>query len=291
MRTFLRTLAITGLAVATLDLYAAENGDARRKPQVIILKLDDVRQVNNGVVHRNWQRVADYIEKNDLKASFGIICSSLETDNRAYFDWIKALQQKGFIEFWLHGYRQRTNQDKTGEFEQGTFEEQRAVLEHSEKLAREKLGFTLPAFGQHWSGTTDATEKALEAVPEIEIWLYGPKTPKFYAKVSLPRVMGLENPTFVPDFANFKATYERIGATEPYLVLQGHPPNWYTDERWNGFLQIVEFLKARGCVFMTPSEYVASIAKPTPAPVMRPAATSRSAPARVVAKPAPVSGC
>jgi len=234
--------------ISAVSLYAG--------PPIIILKLDDVRQVKNAPVHRNWQRVADYIATNHLKASFGIICSSLESNNPAYFDWIKDMNKKGFIEFWLHGYRERTKDDKTGEFEQGTAEEHKAVLERSEKLAKEKLGFVLPAFGEHWSGTIDATEKALEAVPEIKIWLYGPKASKFYRKVSLPRVLGLENPTFVPDFAKFKAAYERIGANEKYLVLQGHPPNWYTAERWNGFINIVEFLRAKGCVFMTSSEYV-----------------------------------
>ena len=228
-------------------------------PQIIILKLDDVQQVKNGAVHRNWQRVADYIEANHLKASFGIICSSLENDNPAYFDWIKAMNKQGFIEFWLHGYRQRTTADKTGEFDQGTFEEQKAALERSEVLAKEKLGFSLPAFGPHWSGTTSETEKALDAIPEIKIWLYGPKTSKFYRKMSLPRVLGLEYRTFVPDFAKFKEAYERVGAAETCLVLQGHPPNWSTDERWNGFIQIVGFLKARGCVFMTPSEYAQSV--------------------------------
>ena len=265
-----RTILLAGLIFLWGCLHAAPSlkaSDAPSKPespsqpQVIILKLDDVKQVKNGAVHRNWQRVADYIEANHLKASFGIICSSLEKDNPAYFDWIKAMNQKGFIEFWLHGYHERTAGEKTGEFEQGTFEEQKAVLERSEKLAREKLGFALPAFGPHWTGTTDATEQALDAVPEIKIWLYGPKTPKFYKKVSLPRVLGLENPTFVPDFAKFKAAYERVGAAEKYLVLQGHPPNWYNDDRWNGFIQIVEFLKAKGCVFMTPSEYVASVSQ------------------------------
>ena len=95
----------------------------------------------------------------------------------------------------------------------------KAVLERCERLTHEKLGFALPAFGQHWSGTTDATEKALDAIPEIKICLYGPKNPKFYKKVALPRVVGLENPTFVPDFAMFKAAYERVGAAEEYLVL------------------------------------------------------------------------
>ena len=238
-------------------LTAADTAPAQ--PQLILLKLDDVRQVKRGEVHPNWHRVADYLEANHLKASFGIICSSLEKDNPAYVDWIKTMNQKGFVEFWLHGYHERTPEEKTGEFEQGTFEEQKTVLERSEKLAKEKLGFSLPAFGPHWSGTIGATEQALDAVPEIKIWLYGPQTPKAYRKVSLPRVLALENPTFVPDFAKFKAAYERVGAKEKYLVLQGHPPNWRTDERWNGFIQIVEFLKARGCVFMTPSEYVAGL--------------------------------
>ena len=257
MKTRLCLGAIFGLVVA-FDLLAAERDHIVPTPPVIILKLDDVHQVKDGVVHRNWQRVADYLEAKQLKGSFGIIGASLEKDNAACFDWIKALHKKGFIEFWLHGYRVRTTADRTGEFEQGTLEEQRAVLERCERLAREKLGFALPAFGPHWSGTTDATEKALEVIPEIRIWLYGPKQSKFYTKVSLPRVMALENPTFVPDFAKFKATYERIGKNEKYLVLQGHPPNWYTDERWNGFVQIIEFLQAQGCAFMTPSEYVKS---------------------------------
>lgn len=226
------------------------------EPPIIILKLDDVCQVKNAPVHQNWQRVADYVETNHLKASFGIICSSLESNNPAYFDWIKEMNKKGFIEFWLHGYRARTKDDTTGEFEQGSAAEQQAVFERCEKLAKEKLGFALPTFGPHWSGTTDATEKALDAVPEIKIWHYGPRTPKFYKKVSLPRVMAIENPTFVPDFEKFKAAYERVGAKEKFLVLQGHPPAWYTDERWNGFINIVEYLKAKGCVFMTPSEYV-----------------------------------
>jgi len=254
----LATLVITCAGLAGSCLLAADSAPARQ-PQVIILKLDDVQQVKNGAVHRNWQRVADYIETNHLKASFGIICSSLEKDNPAYFDWIKTMHKKGFIEFWLHGYRQRTTADKVGEFEQGTFEEQKAVFEKCERLAKEKLGFTLPAFGPHWSGTTDETEKALDAVPEIKIWLYGPKNPKFYKKASFVRVMALENPTFLPDFEKFKALYERIGAREKYLVLQGHPPNWWTEERWSGFIRIVEFLRAKGCVFMTPSEYLRSV--------------------------------
>ena len=85
---------VLGLVAATLcSGMALAAGTA--KPQVIILKLDDVRQVQNGSVHPSWLRTLAYVETNKLKASFGIICASLEQDNPAYFDWIKAQQQKG----------------------------------------------------------------------------------------------------------------------------------------------------------------------------------------------------
>jgi hypothetical protein len=71
--------------------------------------------------------------------------------------------------------------------------------------------------------------------------------------------MALENPTFKPDFEKFQKLYADRGAAQKFLVLQGHPPAWYTDERWNGFLHIVEFLRSQGCVFMTPSHYLATL--------------------------------
>ena len=52
-------------------------------PQVIILKLDDVTaQGGRGSVpvSSRWQRVTDFIEKNKLKAAYGIIGWSLEQD-------------------------------------------------------------------------------------------------------------------------------------------------------------------------------------------------------------------
>jgi hypothetical protein len=142
-----------------------------------------------------------------------------------------------------------------GEFDHGTVEERKAILERSQKLAKEKLGFALTAFGPHWTATTDATDEALEAEPEIKIWLYGPAKPKYFSRLSIERVMALENPTFVPDPVKFKETYEKIAAKRDVLLLQGHPDQW-TDDRWPGFVEIVEFLQSKNIVFMTPSEYL-----------------------------------
>ena len=254
---FLRTLVLPLLAVATLS--AADT--ASSKPQVILLKLDDViaPKVSSTPVAPAWLKITDYLRTNHIKASFGIICESLEKDNAPYFQWIKDIQKEGQIEFWMHGYHMKTAQEP-GEFEQGTAAEQQAILEKSMKLAKEKLGFPLPAFGPHWSGTTDATDEALQAVPEIKIWLYGPAKPKHFTRLSLDRVLALENPTFVPDPVKFKAVYEKNAASREVLVLQGHPAQW-DEKRWAGFVEIIEFLKSKNVVFMTPSEYLATLPK------------------------------
>lgn len=248
MRTFVLLLIAASLAAIT-PVHAAE-------PQVILLKLDDVvaGKLTAGPVPPRWQKTLDYLKANQIKGSFGVICQSLENDYPAYFQWIKDVQNGGLVEMWLHGYKMRGAID-TGEFEQGTAEEQRAILAKSEQLAKDKLGFTLAAFGPHWSGTTDATDEALEGVPEIKIWLYGPAKPKFFTRLSLERVMALENPTFVPDPVKFKAVYEKTAFNREVLVLQGHPNQW-DDKRWAGFVEIIDFLKSKNVVFMTPSEYL-----------------------------------
>lgn len=227
--------------------------------QVILLKLDDViaRRVGTKPVSDRWLKVHDYLKAQNIKGSFGIITESLEKDNPLYFNWLKEVQAAGLIEFWMHGYKMRGPNDK-GEFESGTAEEQRAILAKGELLAKQKLGFTLPAFGPHWSGTTDATDEAMEKVPEVTIWLYGPEKPKFYSRLSIPRVMALENPTFVPDVEKFKTFYEAKAAHREVLVLQGHPDQW-DDKRWDGFTKIIDFLKSKNVAFMTPSEYLTKV--------------------------------
>jgi peptidoglycan/xylan/chitin deacetylase (PgdA/CDA1 family) len=249
-----------GLLISAFASSAGADSNVPAKAcPVIILKLDDIAQDPNGPIHPNWQRVTDYLEKNKIRAGMGIVCDSLEKDNPAYIKWIKDHHDKGLIEFWCHGYRSRTAEDKTGEFDVGTAAEQQAILEKCQKLAKEKLGFDLPAFGPHWSGTTDATDQALQAIPEIKIWLWGPAKPKFFTGLCIRRVVGLEDPIFVPDANKFQASYRRVGAREKVLVLQGHAAAW-NDAGWAGFVKIIEFLQSQNCAFMTPSEYLKSLA-------------------------------
>jgi peptidoglycan/xylan/chitin deacetylase (PgdA/CDA1 family) len=259
---------VGGLAIAGCAMGTAAGGPkalAGKSPMaptstkgpIVILKLDDViaSSEQGGPVSMRWKRAADYVEKNGLKAALGVICYSLEEDNPAYFAWIKEREQRGRIEFWLHGYHNRVAEEKTGEFDQESAAEEQAILEKSERLARQRLGFAFTAFGAHWSGTTEETEKAVQAVPDLKIWLCGPEKSKFFKRTSIPWTIALEDPIFVPDPVKFKAAYEATGAAAPVLCLQGHADQW-DDARWEGFVKIVEFLKSKGCRFMTPTEYL-----------------------------------
>lgn len=245
-------VVVCGVLIALGTAQSFAQDAAVQKTPIIILKLDDV----NHWVSPRWEKVTAFLQERKIRASYGIITSSLEKAKQPTIDWIKKLHTEGQIEFWHHGYTMRGPKDQ-GEFEHGTAEEQAALLKKGEDLAKEKLGFPLVAFGPHWTGTTEETEKAIEATPEIKIWLYGPKEPKHFTRLSIPRIQGLENPTFVPDFDKFKDTYDKYGFKQPVLVLQGHPEAWGADERWNGFVKIIDFLQAHGCTFMTPSEYLA----------------------------------
>jgi peptidoglycan/xylan/chitin deacetylase (PgdA/CDA1 family) len=70
--------------------------------------------------------------------------------------------------------------------------------------------------------------------------------------------MAIENPTFVPDPGKFRETYEKSATKSDVLLLQGHPDQW-DDKRWAGFVEIIEFLKSKNVVFMTPSEYLRKV--------------------------------
>jgi peptidoglycan/xylan/chitin deacetylase (PgdA/CDA1 family) len=254
----IRSIAMAVLIGAVAPAWAGA-GEARPGggAPVIILKLDDIVRhgpAETGTVSPRWLRCVDFIRQEKLKASLGIIGYSLEEDAPAYFKWIRDTAKEGPFEFWHHGYKRRTGTEDTGEFESDSFEDQRAALAKTQALAKEKLGLELRAFGPHWSGTNETTRKALESVPGITIWFFGPKA---YTKTTLERTLNLEVPTHVPNFEKVKAGYERSGHAKPYLVLQGHPNSW-SDERFAEFVKVVKYLKAKGCAFMTVSEYVAA---------------------------------
>lgn len=241
------------LCLALPICLAAAEAPARKNPPYIILKVDDLTKV-----HPLWQKFVDFIAKRQIKASIGIICNSLEKDDPKYFQWIKDQRKSGRIEFWSHGYNHKSWKEdgkQVYEFKGVPYEAQKKNLLRCNELAKQKLGFTLPAFGAGFNAIDENTAKALSEDPDTTIWLYGDlKHPG--GKIVLDRIgsVNIENPTFVPSLEKFKAGYAK-NPTRDFFVIQGHPTHW-TNERFEQFVAIVDFLISEKAVFTTPSEYV-----------------------------------
>lgn len=240
----------------------------RKAPPYIILKVDDLRN-NGGKVHPRWQKFVDFTAERKIKSAIGIICDSLEKDDPKYLQWIKDQHAKGLIEFWSHGYNHKeweVDGKKVQEFKGPSYEDQKKNLLRCNELAKQKLGFTLPAFGAGFNAIDENTAKALADDPDTTIWLYGDmKNPA--GKIVMDRVgsVNIENPTFVPSLQKFKVGYA-LNPNRDYFVIQGHPAQW-TDERFAQFVELIDFLIAEKAVFTTPSEYVKLKGlKPTAAP-------------------------
>ncbi len=228
----------------------------RTSPPYIIIKVDDLRNAG-GKVHPRWQKLVDFLKERKIKAGIGIICDSLEKDDPKYFQWIKDQHAGGLIEFWNHGYNHKeweVDGKKVQEFKGPSYEDQKKNLLRCNELAKQKLGFTLPAFGAGFNAIDDNTAKALSEDTDTKIWLYGDmKNPA--GKIVMDRIgnVNIENPTFVPSLDKFKAGYAK-NPTRDYFVIQGHPAQW-TDERFAQFVAIIDFLIAEKAIFTTPSEY------------------------------------
>jgi peptidoglycan/xylan/chitin deacetylase (PgdA/CDA1 family) len=224
---FQRFPVIAGIALGLLALCTrcalaqadTAKGDAlqsapRKSPAYILIKVDDLRDFK-GKVHPRWQKLVDFLKDRKIKAGIGIICNSLEKDNPEYIRWIKEQWATGRIEFWNHGYDHREWMEdgkKRQEFVGTSYEQQKEHLTLANRLAKEKLGFTLPAFGAPFNGTDAATRKALEEDPDTKIWLYGDmKNPA--GKLVLDRVgsVNIENPSFKPSLEKFIDGYRRYG--------------------------------------------------------------------------------
>lgn len=280
--------ALAGLAAgaAPLAMPAAKPRPApavpatlppREKPPVIILKLDDVKAVR-GDVPGAWKKVAAFLAERRIKAGFGVICETLQdtAPDSAYVKWLKAQHDSGLVEFWFHGWDHGVHEEsgvKYNEFNHRPYAEQKERFDKSQKLAKEKLGFAFQTFGPPGgtgNGSFDAeTCRVMQDEPDMKVWLYpqpldtlGKELAAKGKVVILDRVwaVNLEGAVGMPDYARFVAGYA-ANPQRKYFVLQGHPMPWVQGDRFAEFVKIIDFLVEQKAVFMTPSEYAATVGK------------------------------
>lgn len=217
----------------------------------IILKLDDL-EVKNGVCPSTL--TLDYLVRNKIKAGLGFIANRL--DNSAS----KTLQQyilaKNFdgerlFEIWNHGF-----DHVRPEFLGTGYAYQKNHFDRATKIIEELLGVKLRTFGTPYNESDSITNRVVLENKDYKVFLFSKVEPSPNSGIlNLVNRTNMENGTGNPEYSYFVANYNKFkDIYTDYMVLQGHPNKWKTGEL-DQFKQIVVFLIAQGCEFVTPYEY------------------------------------
>lgn len=220
----------------------------RDKKQVIILKADDVLYSNAST------RYTDYIEKNNLKTSLGIVAKYL--NSKDYCEWLKSLSKKINYEIWNHGYTHALTENNTSDFCGIPFDDQLSNLRNSQEIFNSRIGITCSTWGAPGNFHDINTIRALSEDDNIDIWLYGnPKSEKFI----LHRFGNIEFPTGYPDYNTFVKKYNENNLHQlECLTFQLHP-NYWNEKYFEEFKKVIDFLITKDVIFMTPTEYYNSV--------------------------------
>lgn len=254
-------IPVIGALLMTTPPTATAACNTTMQDSVIILKLDDLVAESSGNsigVSRKWERVTAFLESNHISASFGIIGESLETENNAYFAWLKERNASGLIEFWNHGYHNGFKADKdrgeVGEFNGTSAEAQAQSIQKTQQLAKQRFKVVLRGFGPHSSAVDANTFTQLDRFPEIRyVWFYKPTDTNPHRAIVIKRVAELEAPIFHPNFEAFLKTFANRDRSVGYVTLQGHPNEW-DDAGFESFTRVVQWLQKQGAAFCLPSD-------------------------------------
>jgi peptidoglycan/xylan/chitin deacetylase (PgdA/CDA1 family) len=211
----------------------------------IILKADDLAGYpgKNKIIPKRWQRFVDIIEKYNIKANIGIIGNSLIFDDEKYFEWIKKYNDT-YIEFWNHGFLHRKfnfDAEEYYEFKGTTKEYQLQLIEYTNNLAKNKLGFNFKTFGAPYNAVDFNTSLALK---EANI-KYGFFLKDNFEGVNLTNRIDFEYNVGIGNFQKFKKVFTNLD----YAVIQIHPNMW-SNEVFNEFENTILFLLKKKCEFV-----------------------------------------
>lgn len=239
-------LLIGMLSVVTVPVYAKK---------IAIVKADDIRGVSD-----KWDAFFVLSKEKGIKVSAGVICNSLEGDKLAYYDWLMAYQSSGDVEFWNHGWDHKRWETESGEkrseFGGSGYEHQKKHYEDSQKIMREKIGYTSIAFGSPYSAFDADTERVLSENLDTKIIFSYSRKPAAGKRIVPMRFKGELDGTGKPNFETFKSEYESKKKGVSLTAIQFHPLN-FKEGGLEEYGKIVDFMLKEGWTFVLPSEYAA----------------------------------
>tara|TARA_R100000027_G_scaffold18279_2_gene13127 strand:+ start:3328 stop:4101 length:774 start_codon:yes stop_codon:yes gene_type:complete len=252
MLNFLKTLCLLLPVLNFSHIGLAESSNLQ-----VIFKLDDVRRAGDDVPD-NWRRVYEFAQAQQVPVSMGVICNSLEGDSSTYSDTLKSWHDSGLVELWNHGYAHRRweEQGKKGsEFSGTDLQTQEDTLLKSQELGKDEIGVVFTTFGAPYNWIDQNTVTAMENVPDLKVWLYGPSEPvEGVVVLKRNRHVKLEPKVGMVRFEQFRKAFVSSAISSP-LVLQGHPGQW-DDLDFADFEEIVAYLQEQGVAFALPRDFI-----------------------------------
>lgn len=225
----------------------------------IILKLDDFIAKNGTCT---GSATLDYILTKKIKATIGAVAIKFDaTALSTLAPYLNAtnLSNEKLLEVWHHGY-----DHIAPEFIGKTYAYQKAHFDNANDSIKSCLRLQMHSFGAPFNHNDTITNRVISENPNYKVCMFNDPAPS--GILNLTNRVNIEIATGNPDYNFFLTNYNTYKTVyTDYMVLQGHPYQWGAAELAQ-FSQIVDYLIAQGCVFVTPYEYYLSLNPSTPVP-------------------------
>ena len=235
---------------------------------VIIIKADDL-----GDMTPNWEQFISKSMENNVPVSIGIISKNMTSAlTKAK---VKELAESHnnigqlSIQFWNHGYDHlRTNNIE--EFKTPDLAYQTDHIKLAQNFFKDSLGIDCNTFSTPFNESSNITFEALKSFPEIKVWMcYQRHEKQFHTSWINPNSnkVGARQDQILLDIKcesvlqvpskSVKMILEK-NKHLPYLIIQIHPNTW-KDQEFQDYQALLDYLKAKKMIFMTPQEYYSSL--------------------------------
>lgn len=217
----------------------------------IFLKLDDFDAKNGKSAATPTM---DYLMSKQIKAAIGFIAIRCdESTLSVYGPYLNAKNKNGeqLFEVWHHGL-----DHINPEFDGKDYDYQKTHFEQADKLMKDILRLQMHTFGAPFNHNDATTNTVIAENPNYKVTLLNKPAPDSKSGIlNLDNRVNMEIATGKPDYAAFVKNYNsKKDSYTDYMVLQGHPKFWKTEEL-HQFTQIIDFLISEGCEFDLPFNY------------------------------------
>lgn len=238
-------LLVFAMMITSFSVSFAAEKISRYKP-IILLKFDDLTATNVTAFDKTF----DILMEKGVTGGFGVIGKTLE-DGAITDEFVAKVKEwtDAGIEIWHHGYYHTIE-----EYSQDDYATQQTNFGRTINLMEEKCGVKLTSFGSPYNNSNDTTMRVInENFPQIESLMLCSDPANEALAVNVKARADIEPETGKVNYEKFVANYEKQKRNHA-VVLQGHPGPW-TDHDRSELAKVIDFLKEKDSVFMTPTEY------------------------------------